>query len=1096
MNFTTFVVVYILGGLTFLPLLVAAVLIPAWLLLPRTEDGHAARLEARSAEKEAAAGQVLDDDAAYEGSAAADATFAVLRSYHFPSALAALNARAAGSNGAVAGTSTTSSVDGSGAETGGSGGGSVYQSMYRTVFDRGKTGATTSVLEKDGEDVTAVEGGAGRLNRKAVVSASVFYIVLRHGHLMLYDSAVHTEVRHVISLAHHTISLTDGEQVILPDSDLFIKRTAIVLTPLHAISPNGNQSRSQAQLSAPRPKPFYLFSSTCIEKEDFYHALLSTRASPPIPQPIAPEDMIKLQSTLHSTSLTPETRAFNALFGRIFLAFHRTSVLEQEIRTRIQKKIARVQKPAFIASLEVGTIDLGDSAPILSQPRLKDINVSGDITLAFDLRYVGGIRVGIAAVAKIDLGARFKPRSIDLVLSTSVQRVSGRMLIRVKPSPSNRIWFCFESAPEMDVKVEPVVSSRQITYAFILRAIEERIRTVVAETLVKPNWDDVSFFDTRPQRVRGGIWIDEGAPEDVVAEDDSADSAAKTLLQASEKSISMPALSAAVDAMESAASSGSDTATGKASDFATSTAKEYSSPLKRRSLASPPLKHSATMPRPEMAPPPTSTKPLRSPSFNSLSPSTPIVAVDGVSGVPVRADDASVQPKKWRAKGSQQNTNRREAVQAVREVRDRSMPAAVPSGDMPSVHMDSETESAETGSRRPSDASSGRTTHDKPSRADTMRSTASNASSQASRQAQTQRKNLLAATAAATTAARNWGWNAIASRTAGRGGDASSGPRQPLFRGSGATPHVSSSPDQPMGRGQPLPPPGTPLPGPQKGLFAGLGGAVGGKGSMKRKPVLPPRKATTAQAGAGGLPAGLASASGTSLDVGGRHSSEVSTLDDGATIPPVQDEENGVEDDFGPWRENSGRESSYEEREGSLTPAVGQDDIEALLADSGPSAGMAASVDEESQHDETGAQASPDVAAERQVPPPLPARRPARKAAGHVVDAPANLAADRQHDPSLRLPGTPPAASLDLTDDGVPPQDNGYAAALAKYIATEDAVADGAGLGTEDSSTLLSQLEALPEPHAGEDGESTATGVDARGAESKADGMEPVGQAP
>ncbi|TKA57299.1 hypothetical protein B0A55_13167 [Friedmanniomyces simplex] len=263
---------------------------------------------------------------------------------------------------------------------------------------------------------------------------------------------------------------------------------------------------------------------------------------------------------------------------------------------------------------------------------------------------------------------------------------------------------------------------------------------------------------------------------------------------------------------------------------------------------------------------------------------------------------------------------------------------------------------------------------------------------------------------------------------------------------------------------------------------------------MKRKPVLPPRKATTTQAGAGGLPAGLASASGTSLDVGGRHSSEVSTLNDGASIPSAQEEWNGIEDDFGPWRENSGRESSYEEREGSLTPAIGQDDIEALLADSGPSAGMAASVDEESQHDETGVQASPDVAAERQVPPPLPARRPARKAAEHIVDAPADVVAE-QYGTDLGMQDTPPTGSRDTADDG-PTQDNGYAAALAKYIAAEDVAASGEHLGAGESGIPLSEPEALPEPHAGKDGESTATGVDARGAESKADGMEPVGQAP
>jgi len=1101
MSFTALVVVYILGGLTFLPFLVAAVFIPAWLLLPRTEDGHAAGLEADSAWKGEGAGQVLDDDVAYEGSAAADATFAVLRSYHFPSALSALNARAAGSNGTAVGAGATSSVDGNGPEIVEAGGGSVYQSMYRTVFDRGKTGATTGVLEKDGEDVSSVEGAAGKLNRKVVVSASVFYIVLRHGHLMLYDTASHTEVRHVISLAHHTISLTDGESDVLPDSDLFIKRTAIVLTPLHDILPTGHPSKSQVPPSPARPKPFYLFSSTCIEKEDFYHALLNTRASPPIPQPIAPEDVIKLQSTLHSTSLTPETRAFNALVGRIFLSLHRTSVLEHEVRTRIQKKISRVQKPAFITSLEVGAVDLGDSAPILSQPRLKDINVSGDITLAFDLRYVGGVRIGIAAVAKIDLGTRFKSRSIDLVLSTSIQRVAGKMLVRIKPSPSNRIWFCFESAPDMDIKVEPVVSSRQITYAFILRAIEERIRTVVVETLVKPNWDDVAFFDTRSQRVRGGIWTDEGAPEEVPADSESTNPAAKALLHASEKSISMPALSAPVDAMES---SGSDTATGKHPDSASSTAKEQPAPLKRRPLASQPSKPSTTIPRPDMAPAPPFTKPLRSPSFTSLSTSTPVVAVDGVSGVPVRADDASLQPKNWRTKASAQNANRREAVQAVREMRDRSMPAAAPGMAVPSGNAaddpESETETTETGSRRHSDMSTSPTTYDHPSRTNTARSTANSISSQASRQAQTQRKNMLAATAAATTAARNWGWNAIASRTAGRGGGATGGPRQPLFRGAGTASQTSLSPDQPMGRGQPLPPPGTPLPGPQKGIFAGLGSAVGGRGGTKRKPVLPSRKPSV-QIGHGDVPVGLASASGTSLNIGGRHSSEVSTLNDEASVRSMEEEAIGVEDDFGPWRENSGMEDSHEDPESSTRPRVGHTVAAPPSTDTASSASVATGVGEGGQRDESGVRASSGASAEdEQLPPPLPARRSTIQsirsdAAEHVaMGSPVDVAAEQHHDPSLSEPYTPPAASREATDEGGPTQDNGYAAALSKYIASEEAGIEGGSMDSKDINTPPSELDDLAYSHAGEVTESLHSDVGDPKAESEAESTKPVGR--
>ncbi|KAK5740107.1 hypothetical protein LTR17_004819 [Elasticomyces elasticus] len=1013
MSFKTLAIAYIFGGLTFLPLLLAAILLPAWLLLPRRQHDAAGSTKSDVLEGEkhhaSSKGQEEDDDTTAEGNAAADATFAVLRQYHFPSALTALSARASGNNGSNVGIGT---MDTSGGETTAASGESVYQSMYRTVFDRGKP---ASVLERDSEDISGVEGPAGRLKRKPVVSATVFYIVLRHGHLMLYDSAAHTEVRHVISLAHHTVSLTDGETDVLPDSDLFIKRTAIQLTPL--VSQHG---KLQVQSTA-RPKPFYFFSSTCIEKEDFYHALLSSRASPPIPQPIAPEDLIKLQSTLHSSSLTPETRAINALIGRIFLAFHRTSFLEHEIRSRIEKKIARVQKPAFIASLEVVTIDLGSNSPVLSQPRLKDINVSGDMTIAFDFRYAGGVRVGIAAVAKIDLGARFKPRSIDLVLSTAIQRVSGRILVRIKPPPSNRIWFCFESAPELDVKVEPVVSSRQITYAFILRAIEDRIRAVVAETLVKPNWDDIAISDTRSQRIRGGLWVDEGAPDDEVEVEEGV---RQILFEASEKSRSTPALNAAMDAMEASA------------DYATSTAKDQANPLKRRSVASLPLKHAATMPRPEMAPPPLSHKPLRSPSFTSPPPSTPITAVDGVSGVPVRADDASLQPKKWRTKASTQAPHRKEAVQAVREMHDRAVPATLHSDSTTSLNAadnhDTDADASGTESRRLSDASSERITCDSSSRTNTMHSQASTSSSTSSRQTPNQRKNLLAATAAATTAARNWGWNAIANRTAGRGGE----PRQQSFRPPGNPP----PPTQPMGRGQPLPPPGTPLPRPetQKGLFGALGGGMGGKGSVKRKPVLPPRNSSGHGDGRF-VPAESKSASVSSLEVGARRSSELSA---GRSRPSTRDEPDRTEDDFGPWRENSGRQSPRKVT-GDSAPSGHGDTAFQQNADPSTVPTMIDTGEMHGTHLETPL----DIAAERAIPPPLPARRPTapRDHAGHEP----YVSSTTQHTQG--------------NENGHAAPEDGYAAALAQFIAKEEAMAGLGDMTDEDRAASLSEMDEIEE---------------------------------
>lgn len=757
----------------------------------------------------------------------ATGTFAVLRKYDLSAAAAALTAR----NGAQYTGGVSNGTDGAADGLGGSE--SVYQSMYRSVFDRSRTTTPPNALANvSDEDSSTASDSRARRKPSKPAPANVFFIVLRHGHLMLYDSPAQLEVRHVISLAHHSVSLSDdgGDDVAvdepMTDGDLFIKRTAIVLSPLVATANGDRQTQALA------PKPFYLFTPTSILKESFYHALLLASPSPPTPQLLDPHDLIKLQTNLHSTLMTAETRALNAITSRIFLALGSTDLLKDFVRAKIEKKISRVQKPGFITALALQTIDLGNAAPVLVNLRLKNLNISGDVTISCDVRYTGGISLTLAAQARLDLGPRFKARTVDLLLASSLKRLSGHMLVRIKPPPSNRLWFCFDGMPDMEIKIEPVVSSRQITYGFILRQIEERIRAVIAETLVKPNWDDIQFFDTRGQKVRGGIWKSEGDDE---AELEDAPGERQMLARKGEKTMSMPVLPQ-VDAEAESTSSGTETPR-----------RDREAELKRRSVVSLPAQASSTPHLPtidseERVHPSQPPRPLRSPSLTSPAASAPSVALDGSSA----NFDPSVKPppqkaRTWGRRHLAQPPARKEAVDAVREVRDRSFYTRETDG----TANGGESSTGRVVGSEDDEPSSSSTAN--PGRTATGLSTASAASSAsastvgttASAQSESVRQkkaaNLLAAATTATTAAKNWSWNAIQNRaaknTAGRRSSEASGVQ---------------SPQEPMGRGQPLPPPGMPLPGPQreKSLWAGSGFAVPGlSGSMKRKPVLPKRPA-------------------------------------------------------------------------------------------------------------------------------------------------------------------------------------------------------------------------------------------------------------
>ncbi len=324
---------------------------------------------------------------------------------------------------------------------------------------------------------------------------------------MLFDDDEQLEVRHVISLAHHDISIYSGEPV-TPEGELWIKRNAICLSR----HPDGPELGKDTTPS----KPFYLFSENCSAKEDFYFALLrnqeqslSTENKAPTPIQFDVRSILSLVQKLHSSEEQVQTRWLNAMIGRVFLGIHKTKDVESFIREKLTKKISRVKRPAFLSNIAIKAIDTGDSAPYITNPRLKDLTVEGECGMEADMRYTGKFRLEVAATARIDLGSRFKPVEVNLVLAVVLRKLEGHALFKIKPPPSNRIWFSFQQMPKIEMTIEPIVSSRQITYTVILRQIENRIKEVIAESIVLPFWDDTPFFSTEHKKWRGGIFHDD-----------------------------------------------------------------------------------------------------------------------------------------------------------------------------------------------------------------------------------------------------------------------------------------------------------------------------------------------------------------------------------------------------------------------------------------------------------------------------------------------------------------------------------------------------------------------------------------------------------
>ena len=680
---------------------------------------------------------------------------------------------------------------------------SVYQSMYRSLFDR--------------KQLSTLEGskGSGKTTKRA---RNVFYVVLRHGHLMLYDDSEQVEVRHVISLAHHTVSIYGGGDEI-PEGELWIKRNAICL----------GRKKSFGDI-ATDSKPFYFFSENCSEKEDFYFALLRNQDravddpySPPRVQHFEVKDIITLVQRLHSSEEQLQTRWINALMGRLFLAMYKTQEIEHFVRVKVTKKISRVKKPVFLSGIVLQKIDLGEAAPYFTNPRLKDLTVNGDCCVEADIRYDGNFKLEVSATARIDLGARFKVREVNLVLAVVIKKVDGHCLVKLKPPPSNRLWVAFEAMPHVEMSIEPVVSSRQITYGIILRAIESRIREVVAETLVLPNWDDIPITSTLHQRYRGGIWAEDRQescqstrptslltvePEEE-AETDGPHGVESAVLEnfKDDRSQSLPALLETL-APHAQARKGHKTTISLAENSETA----ISTGLQKRS-----------------EPP----KAIRSRSFASAA--DPVLSMDNANV------DASKKAENMR--------QTKDAASTMIEISSRSQPTSPAETQMSSLNSQcgsiSEVENEGNISSSSSHASSTKESNNfqatitNPSSPSVphspasicSRSTTSNSKSGSHRSMKADvnaripltsksTKTFTGIGAAAAAAAKSWGWNTL-SRTKIKNEDRLQGTDR------------AGTPEHPIGRGHPLPPPGQPLPRPQKHSSTPIS-------IPKRKPLPPP----------------------------------------------------------------------------------------------------------------------------------------------------------------------------------------------------------------------------------------------------------------
>lgn len=410
---------------------------------------------------------------------------------------------------------------------------SAYSSLYRLVANNTSKLSAATASDRSGvatSDAASIASGAtgsgtpssdpsGRSSAaksnktKSLSKLSKYYAVLQHGNILLYHDSDRLKLRHVIMLERHAVMIWPPN---VPEAELYLKRSAICLVKKD--SADGLDGVVPGTADSPPADAFYLYSDNCSEKEDLYFALIRATKGfrwgdypefDPVrnakPLRYSDADMLTLINDVQLNNDDPHSRWLSALFGRWFLAVKNTDLITNYLHRKVTSKLERVKRPSYLGPIEVRRISPGSAVPHFSRMRVRELSAEGNLVVEANVRYAGGVAVEIATKASLALGSRFNP-DISLVLAVALRSLEGKLVLKIKPPPSNRIWYAFEAMPSMALQIEPVVSSKQVKLKYITNQIENRIREVFKETMVLPFMDDISLYDTSPDFYRGGIW--------------------------------------------------------------------------------------------------------------------------------------------------------------------------------------------------------------------------------------------------------------------------------------------------------------------------------------------------------------------------------------------------------------------------------------------------------------------------------------------------------------------------------------------------------------------------------------------------------------
>lgn len=369
-----------------------------------------------------------------------------------------------------------------------------------------------------------------------------FFGVIKHGNLFLYSDETKKNVKHVIVLDRYIATIWPRN---LTDGQLFTKRSAICLIPSEPYISSIEKTtelidllKNQNDKVLPPKKSYFLYGDTSLDKEQWYFEILKALSKQELPSGelsdiLKPSimaktlhyqtaDILDLIENINATENQLTTKWINALIGRLFLATYKTEKFKNAFKERLEYKLHKIRTPGFLDQLQIQRVDVGHSAPFFTNPKLKHITPEGDLEITIDVLYKGKAMVEIATKLFLSIGGHFKQRQFDIIMKLVLNKLEGELIFKIKPQPSSRIWYTFTKMPEIDISIEPIFSSRALSYGIVTSILESKIKEAIKTSLVYPFFDDFIFYRSPEEFFRGGIFDEEirkeSQPENDVAE--------------------------------------------------------------------------------------------------------------------------------------------------------------------------------------------------------------------------------------------------------------------------------------------------------------------------------------------------------------------------------------------------------------------------------------------------------------------------------------------------------------------------------------------------------------------------------------------------